>query len=137
MEFREATMRDIEQAADASVSRSFKQAGEQTDFVYTLEHEGQVLGVGGIKIMTPTTAWCWMDWTQASRQHTKTIYRTAKEWLAKLMADKGLQRVMAAVEVDFPQAHRTVEHMGFTRESVMPRFFGERDAILFVKFAEK
>lgn len=134
MNFREATTKDIEHLAENSVSRGCcADWPEQTDFVYALEYEGELCGIGGIKLLNKTTAWCWMDLTQHGLETRTFTYRVVKEWLDSLIAEKGLKRLMAAVEVDFEEAVRTVEHLGFHKETFMPRFFGDRDGYLYAR----
>jgi RimJ/RimL family protein N-acetyltransferase len=136
MIFREATQEDIEFAVGHSASRGPKECPHTVDHVFCLEHDGALLAVGGLKMILPTTAWCWMIWSTFASDHTRTVYRVTKEWLDILMRNHELRRVMAAVEPDFPEAVRTVEALGFVKESVMPKFFGDRPGWLFVRFKE-
>jgi len=134
MLFREAIQSDIDYLSDHSVSMGcFGQMPERIDYVYTLEHEGKPLAVGGIKLLNLTTAWCWMDLTEEALKHRKRVYRTIKEWLDVLVEEKGLIRLMAAIRTDFQEAIRTVEHLGFYRESIMPKFSSGTDAYLYVR----
>lgn len=136
MIFREANQSDIDHLADHSVSMGcFGQMPERIDYVYTLEHEGEPLAVGGIKLLNTTTAWCWMDLTEEALKHRKRVYRTVKEWLDSLVEEKGLTRLMAAVRTDFQEAIRTVEHLGFYQEAVLTRFFDDKDAYLYARIA--
>jgi hypothetical protein len=136
MIFREATERDLLYVAQRSISRGPKEMLVKTDFVYALEDHGEVLAVGGLKLLLPTTGWVWMVWTPKALEHRMRVYRTAKEWLELLMRTHRLKRVMAAVECDFFAAIRTVEHLGFKQESVMQKFFGNEPGYLYCKLAE-
>lgn len=137
MEFRHATQDDIGDVAETTISQGIKDVPECIDLVYCLEHEGKKLAVGGVKLLVPGTAIAWFSYSQHAKDHIITVYRTTKEWLAKLMEIHSLTRVMAFVRADFPAAIRTAMHLGFELETTMPRFFGEDAAMVFVKFAEK
>ena len=136
MRFRIATQADLEEVARTSISRGLKEFPVSIDHVYTLEHNGHVLGVGGIKLLTPTTAWAWFDLAAESKQYMTVVYRVIRDWLDAMIHDFDLHRVMAAVDPTFAEAVRTVEHLGFLPESRMPRFFGDNEGVLYVKFAE-
>jgi RimJ/RimL family protein N-acetyltransferase len=137
MNFRHATNEDIQFATEHSISRGTKEFPGQIDYTYCLEHEGRVLAVGGVKLLLPTTAWAWMTWTEYAKGHKIEVYRVTKEWLDKLIQELKLTRVMAAVDPAFPEAVATVEHLGFTQESVMQKFFGDWPGFMFVRLAEK
>lgn len=132
MEFRLATQADLDYVAENSVSRGMlKQIPEQTDYVYTFEHEGLPLGVGGLRLINLTTAWCWMDMTPISHKYIKTFYRTVSEWRDSFAKEHGLRRLQAYIECDFPEAVRMIEHLGFEKESIMENFIGDKDAFMY------
>lgn len=134
MNFRETTQSDIDFVAEHSVSRGiFKRQPEQIDFCYTLEHEGKPLGIGGFRLINMTTAWVWTDWTSLAQNHLVIAYRTIKEWIDIFAKEHGIKRLQAYIEVDFPEAVRLVEHLGFYRESTMKNFVDDKDAFLYAK----
>lgn len=135
MQLREATPSDYAYLAANTASRGcFKNQPSRIEFSYALEHDGQVLGIGGIQLLNTTTAWCWMDWAQLGKEdHHRVLYRVAVEWLDIMMDQHRLRRVMASVDATFPEAIRTVEHMGFHREGVMRNFFGDTDGLLYAR----
>jgi len=132
MEFREATTDDLVEVSKTSISRGLKEFPESIDRQWALSHEGVVLGVGGIKWLTPTTAWAWMDWAKAALDYKAVAIRLIRDFLRGLMNEDGMLRLMAAVDPAFPAAVRTAEALGFKRESVMPKFFGDKPAIMYV-----
>ena len=137
MKFREAIQSDIEYMADHTVSRGcFKDQPEMLDYVYTLEHEGKILAVGGMKLVNPTVAWAWVDLSDNSKDNIRTVYRTMKEWLDTMMKDHGIHRLMAAVECDFEDAVRTAEHLGFSKEFKMSSWKDGKPAYMYVKLGE-
>jgi len=133
VKFREATKEDFDFVADHSVSRG-KMHPDVIDFVFTLEHEGFPLGIGGFKLMNYDIAWCWVDLTDLAGGHIRTCYRVIKEWIEGFMEEKQLTRLQATVECDFEEAIRMVKHLGFKKESIMKRYVDGKDAFMFVKF---
>lgn len=134
MEFREATDKDIEFVCRNSASRSvIHEQPEVTDYRFCLEHEGHVLGAGGIRLITLTTAWAWVDITSYAAPYMKTGFRVISEWMAKLAEQHKIRRLQAYVDMEFPEAVTMVEHLGFTRESIMWDFLGDRPAALYVR----
>ena len=134
MEFREATESDLAFVGRHTISRGFfAKQPPRVEWVYALEHEGQILGVGGLKLMNPSTAWAWFDLTEFARGHMLIVYRVIRDVLTSTMAEHGLRRVMAVVEPDFPKAIRTIEHLGFEREAILKNFYDEKDGYLYAR----
>lgn len=136
MEFRELKQEDIEFVSKHSVSQGVLSKQPDTiDFSYCLEHEGKVLGIGGIRLINLTTCWCWIDLTHYAGKHIIAVYRVIKEWSEILAKDKGIKRMQAYIRVDFPDAIRTVEHLGFVKEFDKPMkdFVDNKDAFMYVK----
>jgi len=135
MNFRELKQEDIDAVKNDSISRGIlSKQPEIIDFNYALEHKGKILGIGGIRLINLTTAWAWVDLTYYASEHILTVYRVIKEWMEILVKDKGIRRLQAYVETDFGEAIRTVEHLGFHRESIMSRFVNEKPAFMFVRY---
>ncbi len=134
MNFRETTQEDLDYIADHSVSRGVqKQQPEQIDYMFTLEHEGVPLGIGGFRLINTTTAWCWVDLGCESGKHIRLVYRLIKEWMDRFIKLHGIVRLQAYVEYDFPEAIRMVQHLGFNWESKMKNFIGDKDAAMYVR----
>lgn len=132
MEFREMTKSDVEFVAKHSISRGvFGKMFRQTDFSWSLEHEGKILATGGIQLINPVAAWGWIDLTEYAQVRIFTVYRVIKEWMEKFCEDNKIKRLQAYIETDFPQAKRTVKHLGFEFESVMKNFMGDKDAHMY------
>jgi hypothetical protein len=134
MLIREATIEDVLKVAETSISRSCaKQQPDVIDHVFALEHEDVVLAVGGLKLLNLSTAWCWFLMTENARDNIVSVYRHIRNWLDELVKLHNLKRLMAAVEIDFEEGQRTVKHLGFVQESVMPCFVGDKAALMFVR----
>jgi RimJ/RimL family protein N-acetyltransferase len=132
MKFREATKEDFDFVADHSVSRG-KVHPDHIDYVYTLEHNGQPLCIGGFKMLNYDTAWCWVDITDVAGNHTIAMYRVIRDWIDSFIAEHDLTRVQATVECDFTEAIRMVKHLGFHKESIMKKYVNNRDAFMYVR----
>ena len=135
MNFREAIQSDLDYLADHSVSRGIQSKQPSAiEYLYTLEHEGVPLGVGGFRLINLTTAWCWVNLSDKMKHgHVIPTYRVIKEWIEMFTKEHGIKRLQAYVEVDFPEAIRMVEHLGFEQESIMKNFVGDKDAAMFVR----
>lgn len=131
MIFRETIQSDLEYAENHSRVQADKKQPEQTDYHYTLEHEGFPLVVGGFRFITPTTAWCYITLTDKAGSHIIEVYRVIRDWTKQFAKDHEVKRLQAYVETDFPEGERTVEHLGFEKECIMKNFLGDKDAYLY------
>lgn len=138
MQLHESTQADILYLANHTVSRGcFKDQPDQIEHTYTLVHNDEILGIGGIKIINPTTAWAWIDASDKAwmnNRDTAMALKIVNEWMEKLVELHGIHRLQAYVEVDFEAALRTVAHLGFKPECRMKKFIGDTDAFLFTRF---
>ena len=132
MNFRKAKTEDLEYVAQHSISKGIKEFPTSVDHIFTLEHEGDILGVGGFKLLNEYTAWCWMDWTNSALVYKISTYRVVREWLDEFRKQFGIKLLMAAVREHFAEAIRTVTHLGFEKSIRLPKFFGEEDAYLYI-----
>lgn len=136
MNVRDATAADLLAMGSRSVSRGcLGEIPECTDFIYALEHDGELLAVGGVKLMNKTCGFVWLDLAAQALENQVVLLRILRDYIDGLMTDKGLTRLMAAVEEDFPEAVRLAEHLGFKRESRMENWTGELAAFLYVRLA--
>lgn len=135
MEFGELTQTDIDAVKDNSISRGIlSKQPQEIDFSYALRHEGKVLVIGGFRLINTATAWGWLDLTHHAGEHIIKVYRAIKEWTEIFCRDKGIKRLQCYVEIDFEEAKRTVEHLGFRYESTMANFVDNKPAYMFVRF---
>jgi RimJ/RimL family protein N-acetyltransferase len=134
MEFRETIQADLDYMADNSVSRGVqKSCPEQLSYMYTLEDCGEILGIGGFRLINASTAWCWLDMSHSAGKNMIYGYRFLRDEIEKFLHKYNLRRLQAYVECDFPEAIRMVEHLGFKKESTMKNFVGDKDAYMYVK----
>ena len=135
MDFREMATEDAAFVAQHSISRGVfaKQPG-RLEWSYTLEDDGKVLAVGGLILLTPSTAWAWVDLTDYAMPRIKTCYRVISDWMTMLAKANNIRRLQAYIDPEFPQAVRLAEHLNFHREATMEKFIGDRPADMYVKF---
>ena len=128
------TTEDFEYLKNHSASRGiFKDTPEVTEYSYSLEHEGKLLASGGFRLINTTTAWAWIDLSHHAGSHIQTLYTVVKRWIDEFVEDKGIKRLQAYLDPQFPEGIRLAQHLGFTRESNMKNFYGDRDAFLYVR----
>jgi hypothetical protein len=132
MKFREAKQKDLDYVNDNSISRGvLDKQFESVDYCYVLEHEGNILGAGGFRLINSVTAWCWLDLTRHSQDHIIVCYRTIKEWIDIFVKEHELKRLQAYVRIGYDEGIRMVEHLGFKQEFVMKDFMPEGDAMMY------
>ena len=123
-----------------------KERKDDQDFNFALQHGDYVLGVGGFRMITDTTAWAWVQLTSYVGHHIIPTIRVITEYMdgyylkdgthkPGFCKKHGILRLQAFVRADFPEGHRLVEHLGYFREGpVMKDFCGKGiDAHLYVK----
>lgn len=132
MKIREGTPFDIEAIRDKSISRGImKQQEGKGDFIYTLEHQGLILGVGGIRMINDVSAWGWVTISEDAKVHIIPCYRILKEYMELIVKEMGIIRLQAYVDPDFPEAIRMIQHLGFEKESVLENFLPNGNAFLY------
>lgn len=134
MEFRQLTQEDIDYVREHSISQPKLAATNEADNNFALVHEGITLGMGGIRMLTDTTAWAWVEMTEDAKKHLATGYRVIKDWMNKLCEIHKIKRLQAYVQADFPEGISMAKHLGFHVESMMGKFIGDKHAYMFVRF---
>ena len=135
MNFRIATDKDFKFMQEHSTDKDFyKECPEQVEYDFVLEHNDDILGVGGFKMINNTTAWCYFDLSDKVENHLIVCYRVIKEFTDIFCKEHGIFRLEAYVKVGFEAGMRTVEHLGFSYEHRMLKFIGQAPADLYVKF---
>jgi len=130
MNFRLATPEDIDYMAVNSINQTVdRKMEERVDYIYALEDES-LFGIGGFRMIVPTTAWCWVDLTEDAKKNVYTTYRVISEWMDEFVKNHNIKRLQAFVK-DIPRHKRLVEHLGFEVESTMKDFYGDEDAFLY------
>jgi hypothetical protein len=137
MNFRAMTQQDLDFTAEHSINRGvLKNQPKETDLAYTLEHEGNVLIVGGFKLINHTSALCWLSMTCFAGDHIIMVFRTIKEWIEILCKEKGIQCLMAFVDAGFEAGETTVRHLGFEKQCRIRNYSDTGPADLWIKYFE-
>lgn len=137
MNFRQLTQPDLDYMREHSDDKGFyKEVPERTEYDYALEHNGDILCIGGMRLMNDTTAVGWFDLSPKGFENLIACYRTISEWMIQLAETLKIVRLEAYVREGFGVGVRTVEHLGFGFERKVPKYFGNEDAMLFVRFFE-
>ncbi len=135
MEFRQATESDLNFVKENSLYPIEEKEVAETDYVYTLDHGDYILGVGGFRMITGTTAWAWLELTDYVGGHLVPTYRVIKEYMEIFCRDHHIVRLQAWVRDGFMEGMRTVRNLDFEEEYLMKNFLGMGcHAILFVKY---
>jgi hypothetical protein len=136
MEFREATEADLNFVNQHGLyPPTGKERMDRIDFIYTLDHGDYILGVGGFRIITDTTAWAWIELTEYVGAHLVPTVRVINEYMHDFCKRYNICRLQSWVAKDFAEGLRTVRHFNFEEEYTLKNFLGKgKDAILFVRF---
>lgn len=135
MEFRLSTETDLEFVSKHSLYEEENNQPTQLDHIFTLDHGDYILGIGGFRMITNSTAWAWVQLTEYVGRHIEPTYRVIKEYMEIFCKDHNICRLQAWVKKDFHEGIRTVRHLGFQEEYMMKDFLGkDKSAIMFVKY---
>ena len=138
MEFRQTTEADIDFCAEHGISGGkFGEKGEEIAHSVTLEHNGQVLAIGGILKITDCTAWAYVELTKYAMDHIYTVYRVVRDWIEIVCKEHGIIRLQAWVETGYQEREVFAEHLKFNNEAFMRDFIGKgKPAYLYVRYFE-
>ena len=102
---------------------------------YTAIYESAIVAVGGLQVKWEGVGLLWLMLTADCKKYG--IYgllalEAIKEKMEYLIEKNKLWRTEAAVRVDFPQAIKMIEFLGFEREGIMRQYYPDKtDAILY------
>jgi len=137
MELRRLTQDDIDYVKPRSISGGNFKMPSEFEWDFALVDEGKTLGIGGIGLLTLTTAFCWLDMAEDAKGKLLTVYRLLKEFIFKLAKTQKIRRLEAYVDCSFPEGIRLVEHLGYKRECVCEKVLGDKPAYRYVLFLEE
>lgn len=81
---------------------------------WTGEHEGEILGLGGLQFLSEGTVGVFTYLTDAARKHPVLLHKTAKAFLAEVQR-RGFTKVVALADTSQPAAERWLLRLGFER----------------------
>ena len=96
------------------VRADFTELAEQ-GLVWTVEHDGVILGIGGLEPQWENRATVFALLSDDSGPHFKAIHSAVVEFLD----NAPYRRIEATVDVGFKQGHRWVKMLGFELEGYM------------------
>lgn len=88
------------------------------DLVWTGEHNGKVVAMGGVVPVWHNRAQAWMWMSEVSGRHMITIHREVKKFLDAC----PVPRIEAHVNVGFKPGVRWMQMLGFEMEGYMRKF---------------
>lgn len=83
--------------------------------------EDRIVACVGIHRRWEGTGELWLVLSADARRYPHLV-TAIRELLAYAQAELGYQRLQAAVRLDWPEAIRFVEHMGFAQEAIMKHY---------------
>jgi len=110
--------------ADAQAIKRFPKAGiyqpfEPTGPAFTLESDGEIMACVGYEV-EETTAKCWMILSPDSVKHPRVFW--ALRSLLDDVLKMGYTRIIAAVDINWPEAQRFTDWMRFKPMGITPVF---------------
>ena len=96
------------------VRADFTELAEQ-GLVWTVEHDGVILGIGGLEPQWENRATAFALLSDDSGPHFKAIHSAVVEFLD----NAPYRRIEATVDVGFKQGHRWIKMLGFELEGYM------------------
>ena len=138
MIFRPATQEDLDFVRQNPVEdavKNYPYLGVPDDNTYAVEYEGSLVAVGGLYVRWEGVGLLWLILTAESAKdglHGLRALCAIKEKTDELIAKNNLWRAEAIVRVDFEQAIKMIEFLGFQRECTLEKYMPDKtDAHLF------
>ena len=138
MEFRKATQEDmafVRQNPFEGAVKNYPYMEIPDENTYTAIYESAIVAVGGLQIKWEGVGLLWLMLTADCKKYG--VYgllalEAIKEKMEYLIKKNNLWRAEAAVRVDFPQAIKMIEFLGFEHEGIMRQYYPDKtDAILY------
>jgi hypothetical protein len=140
IEFKKTTQEDLDYVRlnpyeDAVKNYPYMVAPD--DNCYTVIYEGSLVAVGGLCVRWEGVGLLWLILTSDCKKygiHGVVALLAIKEKVNELIENNSLWRAEADVRVDFPQAIKMIEYLGFTRECRREQYFPDKtDGYLYSK----
>jgi hypothetical protein len=134
MKFRAATIEDVEYFKEHSINTKADRSDiHQLDYPYTAEDdEGNLLALGGFRMIIPSCAWVWVDLSDEGVKQIKDTYRIIKSLINGWTKFHGVKRIQAFIRDD-EKNKRLARHLGLEEESLMKNFYGNEDAYMYAR----
>jgi len=87
------------------------------------DETGIAIACGGVQILSPGRGEAWILCDKTVQDHKAITIRSMRQVIADTASQWGLRRVEANVHALNPKARRMMKPMGFTLESIKPKYF--------------
>ena len=138
MEFRKATQEDmafVRQNPFEGAVKDYPYMEIPDENTYTVIYESAIVAVGGLWVRWEGVGLLWLMLTADCKKygiHGLLALEAIKEKMEYLIEKNNLWRAEAAIRVDFPQAIKMIEFLGFEREGLMRQYYPDKtDAFLY------
>lgn len=84
--------------------------------------DGEIVGVGGVVIYWEGVGEGWIILSKKVLNFKIEVVMCIKEMMEQVIVDCRLRRLQVTVRVDFPQAKKLVETLGFEQEGLMRKY---------------
>ena len=84
---------------------------------YTLVIDDQIIGCGGVVLMSHRIGEAWTLLSSLFYKYPKTSYKTIKQYLQQIIEKEKLKRIQAVIYPNQNRAIRFIEHLGFHNET--------------------
>ncbi len=138
MEFRKATQEDmafVRQNPFEGAVKNYPYMEIPDENCYAVIYESAIVAVGGLQMKWEGVGLLWLMLTADCKKygiHSLIALEAIKEKMEYLIEKNKLWRAEAAVRVDFSQAIKMIEFLGFEREGLMRQYYPDKtDAWLY------
>jgi hypothetical protein len=136
IEIRPATQVDLEHCRQNPLEDATKDYPhlDLNGYALTGLIDGKIAGVGGVVVLWEGVGQGWFILTKDVLNYKVEIVLLLHKVFDKAIEDCKLWRAEAAIRCDFPRAIALIEHLGFTREGCMRKYFPDKtDAFIYAK----
>jgi hypothetical protein len=104
---------------------------------YSALAENKIIGIGGVFVLWPGNGEAWCLVSPEIQKHKFFFFRQSLRYLDMMARQHHLERIQAAVRVDFEAGLKFVEALGFQAEGIMEKYYRGRTFIRFAKIYEE
>lgn len=106
-------------------------------FTGVKKSDGKILGIGGIKTISPGVGEAWALFCDEIGTYAKECREYARHYLSGLVKEMGLQRLQCIVYADEKLKVRFAKSLGFEMEGTMRKYQNGRDCVMFAMTADE
>ncbi len=91
---------------------------------YSYFIDGHIAGCAGLELLWPGVGDLWLMLGSNAKEKPITTVRNVRKYLHVFIEENGLWRVQTTGRVDFPEANRLIEMLGFKRHTDVLEKYG-------------